>query len=80
MVLYIQGNVQILENQLLVFFEHVYLARPDSFLDDISVYRSRLRMGEKLADKIIREWPNHDIDVVIPIPDTSNNQCNATGT
>ncbi len=52
-------------------FEHVYLARPDSFLDDISVYRSRLRMGEKLADKILKEWPDHDIDVVIPIPDTS---------
>ena len=52
-------------------FEHVYLARPDSFMDDISVYRSRLRMGEKLADKITREWGEHDIDVVIPIPDTS---------
>lgn len=52
-------------------FEHVYLARPDSFMDDISVYRARLRMGEKLADKIKREWGEHDIDVVIPIPDTS---------
>jgi len=52
-------------------FEHVYLARPDSFIDDISVYRSRLRMGEKLADKIMKDWPQHDIDVVIPIPDTS---------
>ena len=40
-------------------------------MDDISVYRSRLRMGEKLAAKITKEWPNHDIDVVIPIPDTS---------
>jgi len=52
-------------------FEHVYLARPDSFMDDISVYRARLRMGEKLADKIQRVWADHDIDVVIPIPDTS---------
>lgn len=52
-------------------FEYVYLARPDSFMDDISVYRARLRMGEKLADKIERVWPDHDIDVVIPIPDTS---------
>jgi len=52
-------------------FEHVYLARPDSLMDDISVYRSRLRMGEKLAAKIKREWADHDIDVVIPIPDTS---------
>ncbi|MBX2848745.1 MAG: amidophosphoribosyltransferase, partial [Acidiferrobacterales bacterium] len=52
-------------------FEQVYLARPDSMIDGISVYRTRMRMGEKLANKIIREWPDHDIDVVIPIPDTS---------
>lgn len=52
-------------------FEFVYFARPDSMIDDISVYKTRLRMGEKLADKILRDWPDHDIDVVMPIPDTS---------
>ncbi len=52
-------------------FEYVYLARPDSIIDNVSVYKARLRMGEKLAEKILRVRPDHDIDVVIPIPDTS---------
>jgi len=49
----------------------VYFARPDSIIDNISVHKARMRMGEKLADKIARLYPDPDIDVVIPIPDTS---------
>lgn len=52
-------------------FEHVYFARPDSIIDGASVYKVRLRQGEKLAEKILRLRPQHDIDVVIPIPDSS---------
>lgn len=52
-------------------FEFVYLARPDSIIDGISVHKVRLAMGEKLAEKILKQRPQHDIDVVIPIPDTS---------
>ncbi len=52
-------------------FEHVYLARPDSIIDGSSVYKARVRMGEYLAQKIMREFPKHDIDVVIPIPESS---------
>jgi amidophosphoribosyltransferase len=47
------------------------MARPDSMLDGIAVHKTRLRMGEKLAAKIKREWRDVEIDVVIPIPDTS---------
>ncbi|WP_372881524.1 amidophosphoribosyltransferase [Psychromonas sp.] len=53
-------------------FEYVYLARPDSTLSGISVYEARLEMGRKLGAKIKRDWADVDIDVVIPIPETSN--------
>tara|TARA_B100000029_G_C17549088_1_gene949463 strand:- start:49 stop:1527 length:1479 start_codon:yes stop_codon:yes gene_type:complete len=52
-------------------FEYVYLARPDAVIDNISVHKSRMRMGESLAKKINNIEPNHDIDVVIPIPESS---------
>ena len=52
-------------------FEYVYLARPDSILDGVSVHKARLRMGDALAQKILRGWPEHDVDVVIPIPESS---------
>jgi len=72
----VDGNIyeqQCAENAQLTpcIFEHVYFARPDSLMDGISVYKARLRMGEYLANKIKRVYPNHDIDVVLPIPDTS---------
>ncbi len=52
-------------------FEYVYFARPDSVIDNVFVHKARMRMGHNLAERIDREWKNHDIDVVIPIPDTS---------
>jgi len=52
-------------------FEYVYLARPDSMIEDVSVYKARLRMGERLAAKILKLRPDHGIDAVIPIPDTA---------
>ena len=66
-------NQQCAENPTLnpCAFEFVYLARPDSIIDGASVYATRLKMGEYLADKIKREFPVGDIDVVMPIPDSS---------
>ncbi|WP_119343316.1 amidophosphoribosyltransferase [Facilibium subflavum] len=51
-------------------FEYVYLARPDSVIDGASVYATRLEMGRKVAKKILQSLPDHDIDVVIPVPDS----------
>ncbi|HBO38543.1 MAG TPA: amidophosphoribosyltransferase [Pasteurellaceae bacterium] len=53
-------------------FEYVYFARPDSTIDGVSVYAARAHMGERLGQKIAREWKDIDIDVVIPVPETSN--------
>jgi len=52
-------------------FEYVYLARPDSIMNGISVYEARLRLGNRLADTIAKYTPMGDIDVVMPIPDSS---------
>ena len=52
-------------------FEFVYFSRPDSSIDDISIHKSRLRMGDFLGEKILKEYPKLNVDVVIPIPDTS---------
>ncbi|HDR0632697.1 TPA: amidophosphoribosyltransferase [Pasteurella multocida] len=54
-------------------FEYVYFARPDSCIDGVSVYAARVHMGQRLGEKIAREWSDvDDIDVVIPVPETSN--------
>lgn len=67
------STMQCAENPSLCpcLFEYVYLSRPDSLSNEVSVYKSRMRQGIKLAEKIQRERPNHDIDVIIPIPETS---------
>lgn len=51
-------------------FEHVYFARPDSFVDGISVHKARMKMGIMLGEQILKSWPDHDIDVVIPVPES----------
>ena len=51
-------------------FEHVYFARPDSIIDGISVYQARLNQGQRLAERILEQYPDHDIDAVIPVPDS----------
>ncbi|TCP93505.1 amidophosphoribosyltransferase [Cricetibacter osteomyelitidis] len=62
------------ENSVLnpCIFEFVYFARPDSCIDGVSVYAARVHMGERLGEKIAKQWKDADIDVVIPVPETSN--------
>lgn len=76
--IYISASGQLIRRQcaerarlMPCIFEHVYFARPDSLIDGVSIYKTRMRQGERLARKILQERPDHDIDVVIPIPDTS---------
>nr|CAA6821034.1 MAG: Amidophosphoribosyltransferase (EC [uncultured Thiotrichaceae bacterium] len=52
-------------------FEYVYFARPDSIIDNVFVHKARMRMGHLMAERLKENWPEHDIDVVMPIPDTS---------
>ena len=72
----VHGNIstrQCAENSMHspCIFEYVYFARPDSVIEDVFVQKARMRMGQSLAKKILKQWPGHDIDVVMPIPDTS---------
>jgi amidophosphoribosyltransferase len=64
---------QCAENPVLkpCMFEYVYLARPDSIMDGVSVYQARLNLGESLAQRVISTIPPNEIDVVIPIPESS---------
>lgn len=75
--IYIDGEHQLHSHQCVkgtlmpCLFEYVYLARPDSTIDSVNVYKTRLRLGEKLAKQILGNPPEEEIDAIIPIPDTS---------
>lgn len=61
-------------------FEFVYLARPDSIIDGVPVHWARLNMGKNLAKHLLETWPDHDIDVIIPVPDTARSAAQAMAT
>ncbi|MBU1131219.1 amidophosphoribosyltransferase [Patescibacteria group bacterium] len=76
-VVYVDLNGEVKSKEVLkknftpCIFEYVYFARPDSFLNNVSVYRSRLRMGQNLAKKIKKQYPDLEIDAVVPAPESS---------
>tara|TARA_Y100000389_G_C17466186_1_gene525793 strand:+ start:3646 stop:5016 length:1371 start_codon:yes stop_codon:yes gene_type:complete len=58
-------------NLIPCLFEYIYFSRPDSVVEKINVTEARIKIGKLLGEKILKNWPNHDIDIIVPVPDTS---------